>query len=116
MEEGLKIETNVVDDIHIIKLDGVIDISTNMQFGVYLGNLIKDRTYPLIFDMQNLSYINSMGIGTLVSNIKKVINDGKKIGFIFVSDEVKHVFEMTGLLSLFDLYDSQEDAIKAVRG
>ena len=109
--DNLDIVQEKKDGIHIVRLDGVLDSSTCMNFGVVFNAIAEKSELLLILDLKKLKYINSVGIGTIVSNIRKIQNADGKACFYQVSDEVKHVFDLTGLSNIFFFFDDEASAV-----
>lgn len=100
------------DNIFIVKLSGEVDL--------YNANKIKDMIFThlrnsiaknIIINLDEVTYIDSTGIGTLIS-IKQMISGAKgELRLIHVTNSVKKIFELTKLNILFKIMDDEESAI-----
>jgi len=100
------------DDIVILSIVGEIDLYNAPEIKDIINKLIEDRNYNVIIDLEQVSYIDSSGIGALISSLSnlKKYQGGLKIINVFAS--VKKVFELTKLTSFFEIYDSEEEALR----
>ncbi len=100
-------------DIVILEIVGEIDLYNAPEIKDIIGKLIEDRCYNVIIDLEKVSYIDSSGIGALISSLSnlKKYHGGLKIINVYAS--VRKVFELTKLTSFFEIYDSEEEAVES---
>jgi anti-sigma B factor antagonist len=109
--QELKVTTNTEEGISIVHVNGYIDASANMNFGLELNSLLEQELKFLVLETSGIEYINSQGIGVLVSIVKKIEKLDGKICFLNPSDEIKHIIELTGLTQIFTLFFDKKEAI-----
>ena len=85
-----------------VELEGKLDANTSPELEEKLKPELKETGY-LIVDMQNLKYISSACLRVLVWAVQTLDEHGGTMILTNVSDEIKKVFELTGLLSVFDI-------------
>ena len=73
---------------------------------------IQAKTEKVIVNLQKVGYIDSSGLATLVEILKNFRNFGGKLKLCNLSNKVKSLFEITKLEKLFDIKDSEEEALK----
>ncbi len=88
------------EDYRVIKLQGEVDAHTFDQFEQQIEEVIASEN-KIIFNCQDLDYINSAGVGLLLS----ISSDGKEIIFSRFNEEVRETLEMLGFLDLFKIED-----------
>lgn len=100
-------------DIVILEIVGEIDLYNAPEIKDIISKLIEERCYNVIIDLEKVSYIDSSGIGALISSLSnlKKYHGGLKIINVYAS--VRKVFELTKLTSFFEIYDSEEEAIQS---
>jgi len=78
-----------------------------------INKLIEERKYNVVINLEKVSYIDSSGIGALISSLSnlKKYQGGLKIINVFAS--VRKVFELTKLTSFFEIFSSEEEAINS---
>ncbi len=77
--------------------------------------LIDQKKSKVIIDLSNVKWMNSSGLGTMMgclTSLKNIDGDLKLCG---VTEKVKSLFMITKLITLFETYDSQDEAVKAFK-
>ena len=72
---------------------------------------ISDELTVLVVDMGELTYISSMGLRSFISVAKTLQDKGGALRICRLTGLVKQVFEITGLISTFPIYESVESAL-----
>jgi anti-sigma B factor antagonist len=100
-------------DVVVLDIAGEIDLYNAPEIKDIINKLIEDQKYNVIINLEKVSYIDSSGIGALISSLSnlKKYQGGLKIINVYAS--VRKVFELTKLTSFFEIYDSEEDAYEA---
>ena len=88
-----------------IVLSGEIDISTAPEFKTKLHELIGDGDSDIELLCEDLSYIDSAGLGILVGALKKV-KMHHDVYIYYLRDNIKKLFEITGLDKVFILEEA----------
>ena len=65
-----KIENN--EKITLVKIEGKVSSASVMELKKNITNLIKNENIFLLMDLTELTFINSMGLGTIVNALKKL--------------------------------------------
>ncbi|MFQ5450645.1 MAG: STAS domain-containing protein [Nitrospinaceae bacterium] len=112
---GIELQSDqVANGTVTVKIKGEIDMSTSSQVRDYLGHYFKENQKVVVVDLSDVSYIDSSGIATLVEGLQWSHSCKKKFRLTGLSPMVKDVFEIARLLTVFDIYDSKEEAIEGV--
>ncbi len=100
-------------EVVILDISGEIDLYNAPEIKDIITRLIEQKRYSVIINLKDVTYIDSSGIGALISSLSnlKKYQGGLKIINVFAS--VKKVFELTKLTSFFEIYDSESEAISA---
>jgi anti-sigma B factor antagonist len=64
----------------------------------------------IIIDFTNTAFIDSAGLGALVSILKTATQKSKRLALSCLSPQVAQIFELTKLYRIFDIYDTVERA------
>jgi anti-sigma B factor antagonist len=75
--------------------------------------LIDQKKTKVVIDLSHVKWMNSSGLGTMMgclTSLKSANGDLKLCG---VTDKVKSLFMITKLITLFETYETPEEAIKA---
>jgi anti-sigma B factor antagonist len=92
-------------------LTGSIDASTNQAFEGRLTDILSSGTNNVLLVLTNVKYINSTGLGTIVKCVDTFREKGGDIKLVGVPTKVIALFEMLGLLALFETHDTIEAAV-----
>lgn len=82
---------------------GEIDIHTSNQFKGILIDAIEEKRSDLVVDGENLDYIDSTGLGVLISALKKSQEVDKEIKVINLKPSIKKLFSLTSLDKVFKI-------------
>lgn len=76
-------------------------------------DLLEQGNRKLVIDLGAVSYINSSGIGALVHILTSYTRDNGKVRLCRLGKGVENVFVITRLLSVFDVSETREEALKS---
>jgi anti-sigma B factor antagonist len=99
------------EDAKAVFLTGSIDATTNQTFEGRLSDILQAGTRHAMLVLTNVKYINSTGLGTIVKCVDSFREKGGDIKLVGVPAKVIALFEMLGLLALFETYDTIEAAV-----
>jgi anti-sigma B factor antagonist len=99
------------EEAKAVFLAGSIDASTNQVFEKRLSDILSSGTTNVMLVLTNVKYINSTGLGTIVKCVDTFREKGGDIKLVGVPTKVVALFEMLGLLALFETHDSIESAV-----
>ncbi|MBV6494357.1 MAG: Anti-sigma-B factor antagonist [Turneriella sp.] len=107
----MEISQREKDGITILDIQGEIDLYNAPEIKDIIQKLIESQKYNVIINLEKVSYIDSSGIGALISSLSnlKKYQGGLKIINVYAS--VKKVFELTKLTSFFEIYESEAEAL-----
>lgn len=96
------IELNIVKKIEgetaIVYLEGDLDQPNAKAFLDNMLSMVEDnRVTRIIIELNNLSFLDSLGLGALVRLQKKIQADGGAMALVCWKDAVLKVFELSGL-------------------
>ena len=92
-------------------LSGSIDASTNQDFEGRLADILSSGTNKVLLVLTNVKYINSTGLGTIVKCVDNFREQDGDIKLVGVPTKVIALFEMLGLLALFETHETIEEAV-----
>jgi anti-sigma B factor antagonist len=110
----MKASTRQVDGITIVDLSGRITLG---EGSVVLRDTIKDLLgkgqKKILLNLGDVSYIDSSGIGELVSAFTSVRNQGGELKLLNLTKKVHDLLQITKLYTVFDVKDDEAAAIGA---
>jgi anti-sigma B factor antagonist len=102
------------DDVTILDLKGRITIgSGEAQLREAVQQVIDSGDSKILINMKDVSTIDSSGIGELVSAYTKATNRGAKLRLANLPAKVTDILTITQLITVFDVYDSEDAAIQS---
>ena len=105
--------TDINQSVSIVILSGFLDAHTFSKFEDQLRTLMKDNKFQVVVQMKNLDYISSAGLGVFMSVIGEIRQKGGDIKLSNLNSKVYKVFDLLGFTKLFQIFPSEEEAIKA---
>ncbi|MDD5017195.1 MAG: STAS domain-containing protein [Eubacteriales bacterium] len=99
---------NESEDKWDVQLYGEVDIYNADSLKSELHSLIDEKKADIYLDCTNLKYIDSTGLGVLVSALKKVKEAERKIHIINLKPYIAKIFTLTGLDKIFVIEVSEE--------
>lgn len=105
-----------LDNAALVIVKGSIDAKTVIQFQRKLNSVIEDGVNRIIIDMEQVKYVNSTGLGYLINLADTVTGESGSVVFSNVQPKVKVVFDMLGLNAFFRMFNSRDQALKAIGG
>jgi len=110
----MKASTRQVDGVTIVDLSGRITLG---EGSVVLRDAIKDLLgkgqKKILLNLGDVSYIDSSGIGELVSAFTSVRNQGGELKLLHLTKKVHDLLQITKLYTVFDVKDDEAGAIAA---
>jgi anti-anti-sigma factor len=110
-KNSLSIVRTQVSDQIVLTVSGRMDAENAPQFEETCKNCIAEGHASLVADLGGLAYISSMGLRSLLSAAKTLQGQGGALRICCLKGLVKQVFEITGLMQAFAVYESVESAV-----
>jgi anti-sigma B factor antagonist len=101
-------------DVTILDLDGKVTIG---EGSVALRNAIRrllgDGKTKILMNLAGVGYIDSSGIGELVSSFTAVNKEGGTLKLLNLTQKIQDLLAITKLLTVFDVYDDEATALSS---
>ncbi|MDQ2872569.1 MAG: STAS domain-containing protein [Candidatus Eremiobacteraeota bacterium] len=101
-------------DSYVVDLNGEIDVYTSPKVKDAIGDLIDKGHYNLVINLEKVRYIDSTGLGVLIGGLKRVREHGGTVNLVCTNPQIKKIFDITGLVKIFGIYDDEDAATKAL--
>jgi anti-sigma B factor antagonist len=111
----LKLIVRTVDDIVIVDCNGRIifgEESADLRDTV---KMVISQSKRVILNLSGVTYIDSGGLGTLVALYTTARNNGGSIKLANLTQRVGDLLQVTKLVTIFDVHDSEEQALESYR-
>ena len=113
MEQRIVTSPDSAHNVVILSPQGRLDITTAWQFRLKLQECLESTTPHIIVNLSEVNFIDSSGLTSLVAGMRDADKVQGSFKLCNVHPESKLVFEVTMMDSVFAIYDSEEEAIKA---
>jgi anti-sigma B factor antagonist len=106
----LEFKREDLGDIEVLILKGNLDALTAPQLRPTIDELVSSRKIRVVFDLRDLTLIDSSGVGAIVSLFKRVRMLGGDVKIACLANQPKEIFRLLRLDRAFDLFDTVEEA------
>ncbi len=103
-------------EVSIINLKGFLDAHTAPTLENNFTQLINDNKYKIVVNFEDLAYISSAGLGVFMAYIESIRENKGDIKLTNMSDKVFNIFDLLGFPLLYEIYKSEDEAIKKFSG
>lgn len=111
---SLSMKNSEIDGVSVVEMDGRIvlgDESNSVR--ERLKGLITAGKKKIVLNMSNIKYIDSAGLGALVAAHVSAKTQGASVRLCNLGQKFHEVLQVTRLLTVFDVYDTQAAAVSS---
>ena len=113
---SMKISTRQVDGVTILDLSGRITLGEgSVQLRDAVRDLLAKGQKHILLNLAEVNYIDSSGIGELVSAFTTVRNQGGELKLLKLTKKVHDLLQITKLYTVFDIKDDEAEAIASFK-
>ncbi|MFB2978688.1 STAS domain-containing protein [Microseira sp. BLCC-F43] len=109
----MKISMSAV--VKIIQPDGVFDGPKGSQFRQEISKLVDNGANLVLLDFQDVSFMDSSGLGAVVLSLKTVRAAGGQLFVCSLNDQIRMLFELTSMDRVFEIFANREEFKKAMK-
>ena len=109
----MTIAEHIDDSIVTIELSGRLTADTLEPFQLAVSNRLREGGFGFVIDLQNVDYIDSEGLGSLIQAYTSCKKRGAPIVFLHVLGRNLQLLKTTKLLTVFEVYANRIDAHRA---
>ena len=95
--------------IKVIQPAGILDGTKGSQFRQEIIELVENGAEIVLVDFQNVTFMDSSGLGALVLALKTVRAAGSKLCVCSINDSIRMLFELTSMDRVFEIFANRED-------
>ncbi len=108
----MTIDTRSVDGVTILDVHGKVTIGEgSREVRVKIRELLENGNKDILMNLGDVSYVDSAGIGELVSSYTTVTNQGGQFKLLNLTKKIRELLAITKLLTVFDSFDDETAAI-----
>jgi anti-anti-sigma factor len=109
----MEIAEHKSSEIVTLSLSGKLDTTTAKMFQEKILGHIESGERRFVIDLARLDYISSAGLRVFVLAAKRLAGENGKIVLCSLTSSVREVFDIAGFSSIFSIYGSRDEAMKA---
>jgi anti-sigma B factor antagonist len=118
MQQGgnvsVKLTSRQVGDVTVIDAIGRITLGEGASaFRDKIRDLVSKGSTKVLLNLGEVSYIDSSGIGEMVSGFTTVTNSGGQLKLLGLSKRVKDLLQITKLYTVFEVFDDEAAAVRS---
>jgi anti-sigma B factor antagonist len=111
---SVKLTTRQVGDVTVVDAAGRITLGEGASmFRDKIRDLVSGGNKKLLLNLAEISYIDSSGIGELVSGFTTVTNQGGSVKLLNLTKRVQDLLQITKLYTVFEVFDDETKAVRS---
>ena len=111
----MEMNERVVGDVTVLDVSGKVTLGdgSDKLLSDKLRSLVQQNRKKILLNLGNVSYMDSAGLGAIVHSYATVKNQGGSLKLLNVTGRLRDLLSITKLLTVFDTYDNEADAMKS---
>lgn len=101
-----------VGEITVLTVDGEINFNSSPDFRKAFLKVLESKAQRVVVNLAGVAYVDSSGLATLVEAHQKIKNSGGRLRLANLTGKVKSLFEITKLEKLFEIFPTEDEALK----
>ena len=97
--------------VTVVDVDGQLIVGNRQELKQRVLDQLANGDRKFVIDFSNTGYIDSSGLGVLVSLSKKIREQSGELRLANLNEDLRTLFELTKLDTLFKIADSRQDAM-----
>jgi anti-sigma B factor antagonist len=112
----LNINERQAGDVTVLDLSGKITIGEgSVALRTAVRRLLEEGKKRVLLNLANVSYIDSSGIGELVSSYTATNKEAGQLKLLNLTQKIKDLLTITKLYTVFDVYDNEAEALNSYK-
>lgn len=107
-------EVSKSDDVTVISVEGQLIVGNRQELKQKVLEELEKGERKFVVDFSSTGYIDSSGLGVLVSLSKKIREQGGELRLASLNEDLRTLFELTKLDTLFKIADSRDEALQGL--
>ncbi len=105
--------SNAPNGVIIVSVDGQLIVANRNELKDKVLKALEDGESKVVLDFLSTEYIDSSGLGVLVSVSKKIREAGGELRLAGLNEDLRMLFELTKLDTLFKICDTSDEAVQS---
>jgi anti-sigma B factor antagonist len=99
------------NDVTVIDVEGQLIVGNRQELKQRVMEELENGSRKFLIDFSNTGYIDSSGLGVLVSLSKKIREQGGELRLANLNEDLRTLFELTKLDTLFHIANNRQEAL-----
>lgn len=113
---SVKLTVRQVGDVSVMDANGRVTLGEGASmFRDEVRDLLAKGNNKILVNLADVSYIDSSGIGELVSAFTTLSNQGGQLKLLHLNKRVKDLLQITKLYTIFEVFDDEAQAVRSFR-
>ena len=108
----MNVTTEALPKGTLLAVEGQVDMHTSPELRTKLRETLERKSNPIVVDLTKVLFIDSSGLATLIEALQAVGKYGGRLRLCGLSPAVKNLFKLSNLISIFDIRDTREEAVR----
>jgi anti-sigma B factor antagonist len=110
----MEIEERSLESVVVLDLKGKLTIGEGDELlKERINNLMQQGHRNLLLNLENVPYVDSAGLGEIVRTYTTVSRQGGKLKLVNLTKRITDLLAITKLLTVFDTFESEADAVSS---
>ena len=110
----MKIKERKRDGVAILEMSGKLMGGPDAEtFNETLKTLIHEGCHNVIVSMERVKWVNSTGLGILISGYTTLKKSGGELKLLKVSDRIENIFIVSKLYTVFESFQDEDEAVQS---
>ncbi len=111
---SVKLSVRQVGDVSVVDAAGRITLGEGSSaFREVIRDLVNKGSRKVLLNLADISYIDSSGIGELVSGFTTVANHGGQLKLLRLTKRVQDLLQITKLYTVFEVFEDESAAVRS---
>ena len=112
----LNINERQAGDVTVLDMSGKITIGEgSVALRTAIRRLLEEGKKRILLNLSGVSYVDSSGIGELVSSYTAINKEGGQLKLLNLTQKIQDLLTITKLLTVFDVYESEAEALNSFK-
>jgi anti-sigma B factor antagonist len=112
----LEVKERQAGDVTILDLSGSVRMGEGaVSLRNAIRGLVEQGKKKILLNLGGVKNVDSSGIGELIANYTTISRDGGQLKLLNLTDKIQNLLVITKLLTVFDSFDNEPDALNSFR-
>ena len=113
----MELQERHIGNVVVLEISGQLTLPDgSLRLKDKINSVLHEGSRNIVLDLGNVAYIDSGGLGQLVSSFTSVAREAGGLKLLNVGKRSKDLLAMTKLLTVFDTYDTEHEAVASFAG